>query len=373
MHYATAIGHFIKRTPGFLLSCLIHTLLILLCVKMNWMVSAHDRLEKNPTITIMPQGQQETLFTFQYPQKFEEFRVQGTDPFDKLPAGEKDDHLPKIESLSALPEVKFTPDILIREDVNLSGVPTLDKTLLNAAKGPSNSIGGQFYGMGGTGFSGSFTRHIQGVREMGLDVVFIFDATSSMAEFLRQVKTKIASLVMTFKALVPTARIGLVAYRDQKDDFVTKSFPLTHKTQQLQQFLQGIDPVGGGDREEAVTEGLRVAINKFNWGKHSKKIILVIGDAPPHKDDMQQTKELVEKFKTQMGGMVATLDTSAQGFQPLGQAPPRSVISEFREIAIIGGGESARIVDEEKVIKQMVVLVFGTKWESYLDEFLKNL
>jgi hypothetical protein len=49
------------------------------------------------------------------------------------------------------------------------------------------------------------------------------------------------------------------------------------------------------------------------------------------------------------------------------------VLPEFRELAMIGGGESARVIDEEKVIKQMAVLVFGTKWESYLDEFLKNL
>jgi hypothetical protein len=31
------------------------------------------------------------------------------------------------------------------------------------------------------------------------------------------------------------------------------------------------------------------------------------------------------------------------------------------------------MLDEVKVIRQMVVLAFGTKWESYLDEFLKNL
>ncbi len=30
-------------------------------------------------------------------------------------------------------------------------------------------------------------------------------------------------------------------------------------------------------------------------------------------------------------------------------------------------------MDEEKVIRQMVVLVFGTRWEVFLDEFMKNL
>jgi Mg-chelatase subunit ChlD len=343
---------------------------------MNGAGNTHPGPEENPVITIMQQGQKDVQFTFQDPPKFAEFRLKGSDAFDELKAERKDDPLPKIESFSTVPEVRFAPDIRIREDLNLSGVPTLDKSLLNAARGPSNSIGGQtglpFYGTGDK-FSGSFTRHIEGVREMGLDVVFIFDATSSMAEFLRQAKTKIANLVMTFKALVPTARIGLVAYRDRGDDFVTKSFPLTHKTQQLKQFLKGIDPAGGSDYAEAVDEGLRVAIDEFNWGKNSKKIILVIGDAPPHREDMQKATDLVEKFRNQMGGMVATLDISSPGSQSLGRGAQRSAMPEFKQLAQAGGGESARIVDEEKVIKQMVVLAFGTKWEAYLDEFLKNL
>ena len=366
---------FIRPAGSFMMSCLIHSIFILLLVKINGMYTAHGRLEKNPSVTIMPHGEKEIPLTFQSqkPPLYGDFRVQGFNPFDDKAPGEMDERLPKIRSFSALPVVKFTPDIRIRDDVNVSGAPTLDKALLNAGKGPSNSIGGLFYGMGGTGFSGSFGRHMQGVREMGLDVVFIFDATSSMAEFLKQVKIKIANLAMTFKALVPTVRIGLVAYRDQKDDFVTKSFPLTHKTQQLEQFLQGMDPVGGGDQAEAVTDGLRVAINEFNWGKNSKKIILVIGDAPPHPEDMQQARDLVKKFKTQMNGMVATLDTSSQNFRPQEQGSIPGVLPEFSELAVISGGESARMVDEEKVIKQMAVLVFGTKWESYLDEFLKNL
>ena len=107
--------------------------------------------------------------------------------------------------------------------------------------------------------------------------------------------------------------------------------------------------------------------------KNSKKIILVIGDAPPHPQDMQKTIAMVEKFRSQMGGMVATLDTSVQSNQLTGAGISRSVLPEFAQLAEAGGGESARMVDEEKVIKQMVVLAFGAKWESYLDEFLKNL
>ncbi len=373
----TTTGQSGRPLRSLALSCCIHAVLLLALCNPNWAFLRSHGEKEPPTISVIAKKQSEPLFQpAAPPQALDEFRVKGTDAFDELKAEKKqDDPLPKLETYAAVPDVKFTPDIQVREDANLAGAPTLDRTLLAAPKAGADSIGAQglpFYGAGEK-FSGSFARDIQGVRKMGLDVVFIFDATSSMAEFLRQVKIKIANLVMSFKTLVPTTRIGLVAYRDRGDDFVTKAYPLTHKTQQLQQFLQGIDPVGGSDREEAMDEGLRVAINEFNWDKNSKKIILIIGDAPPHREDMKKTFDMIAKFRTQMGGMVAALDTSVQSNLQSASGASRSVLPEFRQLAEAGGGESARMVDEEKVIKQMVVLVFGTKWESYLDEFLKNL
>jgi hypothetical protein len=374
MHDATTTRTFIKRPPAFVLSCLIHALLILLFCRVNWDFIAQPQLEENPVISVIPQ--QQPAFTFHAPQTPEEFRVRGTDAFDQLKAEKKQDlPLPKIESNAQVPDMKFTPDIRVREDVGRIDAPTIDRSLLTGPRGPANTIGGQglpYYGIGDKSF-GSFSRTILGVRKIGLDVVFVFDATSSMAQFLRQVKIKIANLCMTFKMLVPTTRIGLVAYRDRGDDFVTKKYPLTHKTQLLQKFLQSIDPVGGSDYEEAVDEGLRVAVTEFNWDKNSKKIILLIGDAPPHKNEMQKAQELAKTFRNRMSGMVATLDTSMRSLQPADPKNRQTVMPEFRQLAESGGGESALMIDEAKVIRQMVILAFGTKWEQYLDEFLKYL
>jgi Mg-chelatase subunit ChlD len=361
---------------SFILSCIIHCVIIFPLFIADWNFM-HNRMDIDaPTITIMPEQKTDAEFTFQSPQPLNEFKIKGTDAFDELKA-EKPEPPPyeKLESYGPLPEMKFTPDIRVRENASRIGVPTLDRSLLTGPKGFANTLGGSglpYYGTGAK-LSGSFGRDIQGVRKVGLDVVFVFDATSSMAQFLRQVKFKIVNLCMTFKMLVPTTRIGLVAYRDQGDDFVTKAYPLTHKTQQLQKFLQSINPVGGGDYEEAVYEGLRKAIDEFNWNKGSKKIILVIGDAPPHKQDMQKVKELIIKFKNQMGGMVATLDTSNRDTRVADPGAAHIVLPEFKELADAGGGECALMTDEVRVIRQMVVLTFGTRWESYLDEFLKNL
>jgi Mg-chelatase subunit ChlD len=361
---------------SFILSFIIHCVIILLLFNVDLAFTHNHLKEEVPAITILSQQQNDAQFIFQSPQPQNEFKIKGTNAFDELKA-ENPEPPPyqKIESYGPLPEMKFTPDIRVRENVNRIGAPTLDRSLLSGPKGPADTMGGQglpYYGTGAK-LSGSFGRDIQGVRKIGLDVVFVFDATSSMAQFLRQVKYKIVNLCMTFKMLVPTTRIGLIAYRDNGDDFVTKAYPLTHRTQQLQKFLQGINPVGGGDYEEAVYEGLRKAIDEFNWHKGSKKIILVIGDAPPHKQDMQKAKELITKFRNLMGGMVSTLDTSNKDNRIADPGASHSVLSEFKELAEAGGGECALMTDEVRVIRQMVVLTFGTRWESYLDEFLKNL
>lgn len=341
----------------FALSFLIHAVILTFSVYVTWYIPLQKKAEENPAATIVLQEGKDDRLSFQNKNYLDQFKVNNQMAYP----------LPQVEYRPVLPDVKFDPELTIREELDLIGVEIIDRKWLN----PANDR--QLLYTGEEKLTGSFTRHIQILREGGLDVVFVFDSTSSMAEFLKRVKIKITNLVATFKQLVPTARIGLVTYRDLGDDFVTKTHQLTHGTKSLKIFLRDIDPVGGGDREEAVDEALRVAIDELNWKKRSKKIILLIGDAPPHQQDMPKTRKLIEKFKKKMGGMVATLDTSRQSFVAASGEKQKKVMEEFKLFAELGGGESARLINEEKVIRQMVVLVFGTRWESCLDEFLKNL
>ena len=74
----------------------------------------------------------------------------------------------------------------------------------------------------------------------------------------------------------------------------------------------------------------------------------------------------------EMGAKATAIKADASSFADA-EKMTKTVMEEFKLISEIGGGESARLVDEEKVIRQMVVLVFGTRYERCLDEFLKNL
>jgi len=362
MRFAEKAWNFCRRCSPFTLSFLIHALILILFTYITWYVPMRKKAEEDLAATIVLYGKKDDRLRFQDRYRLDRFKV--------------DDHmvypLPEIEYRPVLPEVKFYPEPKSREEIDFISVETMDRKWLTPSTGRQPLYTGE------EKLAGSFTRHIQVLREGGLDVVFVFDSTGSMAEFLRQVKIKIANLVATFKKLVPTARIGLITYRDVGDDFVTRVHHLTHGTRSLQNFLRETEPVGGGDREEAVDEALRVAIDDLNWRKKSKKIILLIGDAPPHKKDIAKTEKLIKKFRKKMHGVVAALDTSHRSFKPIERGDvdgvvQKEVMEEFKLFAEIGGGESARLIDEEKVIRQMVVLVFGTRWEVCLDELLKNL
>jgi hypothetical protein len=84
--------------------------------------------------------------------------------------------------------------------------------------------------------------------------------------------------------------MGLVAYRDIGDDYVTRKVELTRDIQDLYASLLELKARGGGDWPESVNEALDVAVNKLQWTAGSDARRIVFGDAPPHMDYAQDTK-----------------------------------------------------------------------------------
>src|SRR5262245_57485034 len=127
-----------------------------------------------------------------------------------------------------------------------------------------------------------------------IEVVFVLDTTGSMGPLIEGAKRKIWSIATTLIDCSPDAdiRMGLVAYRDIGDDYVTKTFNLTTDIQGLYADLLQLQARGGGDWPESVNEALYVGVTKMNWsrGRDSTRIIFLVGDAPPHMDYAQDMK-----------------------------------------------------------------------------------
>jgi Mg-chelatase subunit ChlD/DNA-binding transcriptional regulator YdaS (Cro superfamily) len=121
-----------------------------------------------------------------------------------------------------------------------------------------------------------------------IEVVFVLDTTGSMSGLIEGAKRKIWSVAnqMASGQPRPEVRIGLVAYRDRGDDYVTRVFDLSTDIDAVYARLQQLSAGGGGDTPESVNQALREAVERMSWspGQDVYKVLFLVGDAPPHTD-----------------------------------------------------------------------------------------
>ena len=80
-------------------------------------------------------------------------------------------------------------------------------------------------------------------------------------------------------------RFGVVSYRDhppQDRSYVTKVFDFSEKIKRVHKLISSLKPSEGGDTPEAVADGLFDARTKLSWERDAYKVLLLVGDAPPH-------------------------------------------------------------------------------------------
>lgn len=130
-----------------------------------------------------------------------------------------------------------------------------------------------------------------------VEVVFCLDTTGSMGGLINAAKQKIWAISNQIASGKPTPRvkIGLVAFRDRGDAYVTKVFDLTEDLDAIHTHLMSFQAQGGGDFPESVNQALHESVTKIAWSKDKKtlKMIFLVGDAPPHMnyaDDVKYTE-----------------------------------------------------------------------------------
>ena len=121
-----------------------------------------------------------------------------------------------------------------------------------------------------------------------IEVVFCLDTTGSMGGLIQGAKDKIWSISNQIAGGKPSPdlKIGLVAYRDRRDAYITKIVDLTDDLDAIHAKLRELQAAGGGDGPESVNQALDDSVNKIKWSSDKKtlRIIFLVGDAPPHMD-----------------------------------------------------------------------------------------
>jgi Mg-chelatase subunit ChlD len=127
-----------------------------------------------------------------------------------------------------------------------------------------------------------------------VEVVFVLDTTGSMGGLIQAAKEKIWSIATSLAQAqaAPDIRMGLVAYRDRGDAYVTRVVDLSDDLDSMYATLMDFQANGGGDGPESVNQALYDAVHSLSWSQDDQtyKVVFLVGDAPPHMDYRDDVK-----------------------------------------------------------------------------------
>ena len=274
--------------------------------------------------------------------------------------------------------------------VDTSQAVGLANDYVRAAGGGGIGIGrgggvGSGYGKGiGSGFGG----FIGELRRKGLDVVIVCDGTGSMQLIIDDVKAKMAQLVHAIHRLVPIARVGMVVFGGKGQKMNIQ--PLTLNPQKLVDFLGSVHAEGGDEWEEDLAGGVKAAITQMDWKPYAKKVIVLVGDSPPKKDDFQPLIAEIHQFKAN-NGTFNTVDVAAEEHERFErefwlkvhrEEPPKisplpefyqQTRASFKVLANAGGGAMRSLSKDSHINQQVLVLAFGEQWQGQVAAFGRGI
>jgi len=138
------------------------------------------------------------------------------------------------------------------------------------------------------------TLPVANIEHPKIEVVFVLDTTGSMSGLIDAAKEKIWSIASTMASAQnsPDIKMGLVAYRDRGDEYITKNVALSSDLDSMYAQLMDFNADGGGDTPESVNQGLDDAVNKMSWSQDQQtyKVVFLVGDAPAHMDYQDDMK-----------------------------------------------------------------------------------
>jgi hypothetical protein len=196
-----------------------------------------------------------------------------------------------------------------------------------------------------------------------IEVVFVVDTTGSMSGLIEGAKRKVWSIANEILSAKPRPRlsVGLVAYRDYRDAYVTRVYQPTEDLDTVYANLMKFSADGGGDSPEHVNMALASAYGlvpfdlldcaphqrcrharqpqqhqePVRWSQDAKlKLVYLVGDAPAHRDydqhiDYAKTTSVARQSQLTVNAVLCGGDGAAR--------------AQFTEIAQLGGGEFFQI------------------------------
>jgi Mg-chelatase subunit ChlD len=167
-----------------------------------------------------------------------------------------------------------------------------------------------------------------------VEVVFALDTTGSMSGLIQAAKEKIWSIATTLAQAqpAPEIRMGLVAYRDRGDDYVTRVVDLSDDLDSMYATLMDFRADGGGDGPESVNQALHDAVHRISWSAQEQayQVLFLVGDAPAHMDYQDDVKYPVTLAAAAKKGIVVNAVQCGDS---------GDTAREWRQVAQLGQGK----------------------------------
>lgn len=348
--YYAAIRRELMRAPWFLISLAFHVLLLMLANSMLEQTKRESRAHR--------------IFA----------SIDSVD--DAIPLTEES--VPTDLKPELAEEPRDLPDPVF-EDPTLDDVPEGDEEepidMINLGdlrdmglgKGGAQESGG----FGGTGISlgrvdGPLRGRLQQFRSRGVDIVFLVDTTSSMEPFLNTAKRTCDRIITDLTDLIPNMRLGVIAYRDRGEAYVTRPMALGSDRYAILNFLESLQTAGGGDAPEAVLDAVVYGLDSMEWRQDADRVMLLVADAPPHPEDMGKLRLRLKSASRSSKGETV-LSVIYTGSDYAGTDKGESVL---REVAAAGNGEFSRLEDMGQVVSQIIGMTLGSQYRNSAEKLL---
>jgi Mg-chelatase subunit ChlD len=210
---------------------------------------------------------------------------------------------------------------------------------------------------------------LERIQREGLEVMVCLDETGSMAPVIEEAKSTIARLLRRIRSLAPRFRVGLVTY----DDGARVRVALTSDEEQVARAFQKVIAAGGGDVEEGVDKAIALAAtqSKSGWSGKAVRVIVVVGDAPPHEGDVAGMLRFIAAARADpLYDLPLRIDTISTNLE---DAYPDGIVPHFRAIAARGGGAAVRLGRGTDLALEIVASCFGPEWRDAVRDLTRDL
>lgn len=210
-----------------------------------------------------------------------------------------------------------------------------------------------------------------------IDIYFSFDTTGSMYPVLAEVRRKVEQTIRRLFAEVPDLQIGLIAhgdYCDRNSTYVTKHCDLTDNVTKLTDFVKNVSSTGGGDYPECYELVLHEAHTQVKWREGSKRVLAVIGDAPPHAvtDQYGGNNPMKLDWRKELAKLVE-IGVTVHGVQAMSNSEATKF---YTELAAKSGGAHVKLAQFHEATEMFMAVVYQQQspeaFAKYEEEVVAN-